>query len=184
MSIINKISSSIKNRRMTLEEKITYLENLKNKGINLKDISLDYISEDGIIVNNVIINIKKYFKSNSMTIKQIIKCENLGITFEVNKNDVNYKINYLSKAKEEGINLVEIITNSNKYKQNSIYIYILDLREKYEKNHLTNEQVDSCIKDLNIIVSKEEKKEILLNKIKDSALKNIIFCNEINNVLM
>lgn len=149
---------------MSLEEKISYLESLKNNGVNLKYIPLDYVSKDGVIVNNVIMNIKKYFNKNLMTVKQIIECENLGIVFEPKKNDEIYKINYLNKAIEEGYDLTEISVNRNKYEQNSILWYVLDLRNKYEQGQLTEVQVDKCINDLKIVVSDKDKKEILLKK--------------------
>lgn len=181
MDIINRISSSIKNKRMTLDEKINYLENLKKEGIFIQDIPKNYVSKEGIIVNNVVINIKKYFKKGLITINQIIKCENLGIKFEINDMDTNFQINYLKKAISEGINLVDIIKDNNTYKNNSIYKYINELRNKYEENILNKEQINKCINELNIIISKEDRVKILLNTVRESALKNIVYIKNINN---
>ena len=55
---------------MTLEEKIQYLENLEQNGIQIANLPINYISKDGIIINNVLINIRKYYFKNLMTVEQ------------------------------------------------------------------------------------------------------------------
>ena len=183
MSIINKISSSNKNSKMPLEEKIKYLIELKESGIDLKNLPKDYISKDGVLINDVILDVHNFFRKNQMTVRQMITCENLGIAFEVNNLDNDYKIDYLKKAVQEGLMLSDITSNSKEYSNNSIYQYIYDLRKKYDKNLLTEKQQESCINELKIVIPKEDIKNILLKKIKDSAIKNIIFQEDIKKSL-
>ena len=184
MSIIKKISSSIKTRKMNLEDKILFLENLNKKGINISDLSNNFISEEGIIVNNVIINIKKYYNKNLMSTEQTIKCENLGINFQQEEITIDFKIDYLKKAVEEGYSLVDIIKNYEKYKNNSIYRFIEDIRNSYEEDSLDNLQIDECINKLDIIIPKNQRKDIALNLIKECALKNITSYSENRTNLM
>ena len=79
--------------------------------------------------------------------------------------------------------LSDITSNSKEYSNNSIYQYIYDLRKKYDKNLLTEKQQESCINELKIVIPKEDIKNILLKKIKDSAIKNIIFQEDIKKSL-
>ncbi len=178
MSLTTQITSSIKTRKMNLEDKIVFLENLHKIGINLSNLPINYVSKEGIIVNNVIINIKKYYTKNLMTTEQTIKCENLGIDFQDKATTTDFKINFLKKATEEGYNLVYIIKNNEKYKNNSIYRFIEDLRNSYEEDALDDFQIDECINKLKIIIPKNQRTEIALNIIRDCTLKNIISYSE------
>lgn len=177
MSIIKQISSSIKTKKMSLEDKITYLEKLYKKGTKISELPSNYVSEDGIIVNNVIINIKKYYFKKLMTIEQVIKCENIGINFQDKEVTADFKIDFLMKAIEEGYNLVYIIQNHDKYINNSIYKFIEDLRNNYEQEDLNDSQTDKCINTLSIIIPKDQRKELALNIIRECALKNITSYN-------
>lgn len=177
MSIIKQISSSIKTKKMSLEDKIAYLESLYKKGIKISEIPSNFVSEDGIIVNNVVTNIKKYYEKQLMTIEQTIKCENLGINFQEIEVTADFKIDFLMKAIEEGYNLVYIIQNHNKYINNCIYKFIEDLRDRYEQEDLNEAQTDKCINTLNIIIPKDKRRELALNIIRECALKNITSYN-------
>ena len=179
MSIIKQISSSIKTKKMTIEEKITYLEHLEQSGIHITDLPINYISKDGIIINNVLINIRKYYFKNLMTVTQIIRCENLKINFNNDNATTDFKISFLKKAIEEGYNLTEILKAFKKYENNSIYTYIEDLRNEYEMSTLTQLQIQECVNVLKIIIPLEKRKDLALKIVRESALKNIINSKEI-----
>ena len=179
MSIIKQISSSIKTKKMSLEEKICYLEKLQKDNVDISTLPISYISKDGIIINNVLINIRKYFFKRAMSVKQIIRCENLGINLNAPDEDIEYKINFLKKAIEEGYVLQEIINNPDKYEKNSVYKYIIEIRKAYEEDKLKKSQIDECIDFLRIIIPKEQRKDIALKIIRESAIKNVINSKEI-----
>ena len=184
MSIIKQISSSIKTKKMTLEEKIQYLENLEQNGIQIANLPINYISKDGIIINNVLINIRKYYFKNLMTVEQTIRCENLKVKLDNNDVTTDFKINFLKKAIKEGYDLIQILTEFEKYKNNSIYKYIEELRNLYENNNLTPSQIEECINELKIIIPIDQRKDIALKIIRNSALKNIIESKQIISSLM
>ena len=106
-----------------------------------------------------------------------IKCENLGINFQEIEVTADFKIDFLMKAMEEGYNLVYIIQNHNKYINNCIYKFIEDLRDRYEQEDLNEAQTDKCINTLNIIIPKDKRRELVLNIIRECALKNITSYN-------
>lgn len=182
MSISEKIKSFIKNKRMSIEEKIIYLTYLYEEGIDFSLISNDYVSKDKVIVKSVIHNIQYLYNKNKLSVKQILDCEKIGIEFEP-KDKINEKIEFLQKAKDEGISLFDIINNFNEYSDKLIFKYICDLREDFERKNLNETQIYKCKTELKIILSEEEKKKIILEKIKESALRNIIFSNEIKEIL-
>lgn len=175
---------AIKSRKMSLEEKISCLKKIKTNGIDLKNISKDFVTDDGIIVNNVMTNLKKYYQKNQLSIKQIMECENLGIEFPSKQKALEDKIAFLEKAKEEEISFPEITQNYEKYSCTSVYQSISDLRNAYQNRLLTEEQEEICINDLKIIIPNEEKKAIVMQKIREGALKNIIFREEIQKKLI
>ena len=58
--IINYVKTENKNK-LPIEDKIEYLKMIKeSKDIDLNDAELNYVSEEGIIVKNIVKNIKKY----------------------------------------------------------------------------------------------------------------------------
>lgn len=184
MSIIKQISSSIKTRKMCLEDKISYLEKLQKQGIDISTLPVSYVSKDGIIINNVFINIRKYYSKSLMTIEQIIRCENLGIKLQPKEVSTDFKINFLKKALNEGFDLEKIINDFEKYQHNSIYTFIEDLRNSYEFDELSDLQIEECINSLKIILPKEQRKKIALEIIRKSALKNITSKEKISFDLM
>lgn len=184
MSIIKQISSSIKTRKMNLEEKICYLEGLQKEEGDISLLPISYISKDGIIINNVLINIRKYYFKRLMTVKQIIRCENIGVNLNNQDEDEDYKISFLKKAICEGYVLTEILNNPEQYEKNSLYNYIVELRNAYEKNTLTSSQIDECINNIKIIIPKEQRKDIALKIIRESALKNVLNNKDIASSLM
>lgn len=175
---------AIKNKKMSLEDKISCLEKLSLNGIDFKKMPQDFISTDGIIVKNVIINLKRYYQKNQLTVKQMIACEKLGIEFPLKELNLEDKIHYLKKAKEEEISFSEITENSETYSCSSIYHYICDVRKAYYKKMLTKEQEAICMNDLKLILSNHDKKIIVMQKIREGALKNIILREEIQKRLV
>lgn len=183
MTILEKIIGTIKNNKMTLENKISYLKILTERGIDLNNIDDDYISPENIIVKKVINNIKKYYNKNKLTVRQIIECEKMNIDFDKSDKTQEDKIEFLKKAILEGINLNDITSNRDNYKNTSILQFIDDLRADFEKNLLTEEQAKICINKLKIILSTEEKQEFIKEKIKESALKNILLNDKTRKIL-
>lgn len=176
------------NKKMTFEGKINYLEKLCNDGICISNLPTNYISEDNILVNNVITNLKSAYQKDKLSIKQITRCEELGIRinggkFEVSKkNDTNCEIEYLKKALKEGIVFSEYVFGEKSKANCSISLYIDDLRKKYASSELTVEQIETCINELKIIIPKNKMTNILNSKIRESALKNIVFGEQINEL--
>lgn len=182
MSIGEKINSFIRNRKMTVDQKIEYLTYLYEDGINFNTIPDNYATKEKVLVKNVIRNIQRLYDKDKLSIKQILNCEKIGISFEL-KNNINDKIKFLQKAKEEGISLSNIIQNTNEYSNTIIFKYICDLRKDFKEDKLNLEQIYKCEKELKIIISEEEQKKIILKKVKESALKNITFSQQIEEVL-
>ena len=182
MSIGDKISSFIKNRKMSVDEKIEYLTYLYEEGLDFSAIPDNYASREKVLVKNVIRNIQKLYNNEKLKIKQIIGCEKIGINFEP-KTNIEDKIKFLRKAKEEEISIDEIIKNADKYTNNLIFKYVCDIRKSFDRNELNEEQIYKCKRELKIILSNEEKKEIILKKVKESALKNITVTENIDEIL-
>lgn len=178
--IFNYIQTEHKNK-LPLEEKIEYLYELKKEeDIDYSADNSKFVSKDGVIVQNVINNIKKYYYKDKLSIKQLMDCENLGILDNDKILNVEEEIQFLKRAQREGISLFEITKNPNNYCNNSIYKYIFDLREKYDIKALNKNQEDICENDLKIVINDENKKNILIEKIRSSAYKNITDLNDIN----
>lgn len=185
MSIKEKINDYIhkrKEKKMSINDKIEYLTYLKEQNIDLNRIPDDYVSEEKVRVKNVIQNIYKMYNESKLSVKQIIKCENIGLRFEI-LADFDDKIKFLQKAMREGIDLAEITENHEKYKDNLIYRYICDLRKANDKGNLNTEQYQICIHELKIIISDEEKKKNIMSKMEESALKNILVTDEISETI-
>ena len=73
--------------------------------------------------------------------------------------------------------------NADIFSNTMIFNYICNIRKCFDENKLTSEQIYKCEKILKIILPKDQKKKIILKKIKESALKNITFSNEIEKIL-
>ena len=94
MSIGEKINSFIRNRKMTVDQKIEYLTYLYEDGINFNTIPDNYATKEKVLVKNVIRNIQRLYDKDKLSIKQILNCEKIGISFEL-KNNINDKIKFL-----------------------------------------------------------------------------------------
>ena len=182
MTIKERISSFIRHRRMTTEERIEYLTYLHTHGLDFNTMAENYVSEEKVIVKNVIQNMYSLYNKDKLTIKQIMQCEDIGIKFEV-KKEIKDKIEFLKKAISEGIILSDITLHEEKYSNNLIFKYILELRESFEKNELNEEEINTCRSELKIIISDEEKKEIILKKVQESVLKNVVVSSDIKKNL-
>lgn len=183
MTVIEKIKNSLITRKMSIDEKIEYLKILKDRGINLNKVSKEYETEDGVIVYNVISNLKKFYDKGKLSIRQIIEAEKLGIKFDEKYKSNEEKIKFLIKALEENINLSNITCEYEKYKDTTIFMFINDIRKEAENNKLTKEQLDICINRLCIILPKEKKEKIIMKKIKDGVLQYIMQNDEIKKIL-
>ena len=182
MSLKDEVMSFILNKKMDLEEKIKYLEYLNNEGLDLSNINDDYISKEKVKVNNVIRNIYKFYENEKIQISQIMRCEKIGIKFEYKEN-TKFQIAFLKRAMNEGIDLLEITKKSKEFNNNLIFKYICDLRKKDENYILSDEERKICLDELKIILPKDEKHNIIMMELKNSALKNIFFSDDIKNVL-
>ena len=171
-------SKAVKHKNMALADKIAFLEKLNDDGVNLKEIPDDYITEDRIIVKNVICNILKAYEKDIMSVKQIIKCEELGISFKASE-DTQAEIGFLGKALNEGINFADYTCGDKSETESLISTYIKDIREKYTNSELDASQIYTCADGLKIIIPKEDLKNAVYNKIKTTAYRNILLCDDI-----
>ncbi len=169
-------------KRLSLEDKISSLTRLHEAGLNFDEIPEDYISEDNIIVNNVITNLKKAYTKEKLSISQITACEGMGIKFDNSVGDTNKEIAFLMHAKQEGTNFGDFCYGDNADEKYSAYCYIKDLRDKYSKGELTEEQVNVCANDFKIIIEKDRINDILKEQIRNSAYKNITYYPQIKNL--
>ena len=124
-------------------------------------------------------NIKRSYAKQAMSVQQITRCEKVGVQFDFRKRTTEEEIQYLQRAINEGIHIEEYV-EKEKY---SIASYVTDLRRKYEKEELSKSQLQSCIDELKIIIPKEQLKTILNAKIRESALKNIVFGDGFSDIL-
>lgn len=182
MSIGERISSFIHKKKMPIEEKIEYLTYLYKNGINFNTIPDNYTTKEKVLVKHVINNIYRLYNKDKLCIKQILNCEKIGIIFQY-KTNIDDQIKFLQKAKEEKIELFNIMQNADIFSNTMIFNYICNIRKCFDENKLTSEQIYKCEKILKIILPKDQKKKIILKKIKESALKNITFSNEIEKIL-
>ncbi|MDO4963853.1 MAG: hypothetical protein Q4E75_07160 [bacterium] len=177
---MSKIFNTI--TKLPIEGKISALEKLNAKGIKVCELPENYISHDNIMVKNVIINLKRHFSNGVLNTSQIDRCEKMGIRLVPENADANYRINFLKKALDEGIDLPNKILAAEE--NCLIYKYASTLREDCKSSKLSEMQIKECTDTLKIILPKQEIKKILNNKIRQCALQNITLFDGITKPLI